>query len=183
MSQNKATGSNSKTDDDGGRLNRLEAVAESAQERALNAEERAEAAEKRADEAEERVGELEARVKRLETAVDANPDGKAYDDMDLDERVGAVQHFTVKRAMQNGGKARIDYKDVLALFQDNCSDGYAFKLMRKAAGVYENDSEKEGFGFGNNAEGEYRLSVNVEDVNDEALIHAVKNDLGRCDDK
>ena len=163
-----------------GRLNRLEDMLDVMKQRVVDAEERAHEAEERARRVEEQNQELLARVDRLETALDANPDGKTYEQMSRAERVRALQHYLVKIAIKRGGTARIGYKDVLTFWRDKPSDGYAFKLMRLAA-EYDDEThsaEKDGFGYGENQDGEIRLSVNVDAVSDQALVHSVKNELG-----
>lgn len=73
-------------------LDRVQAMAEAFKQRALNTKQKAEDAVERAESRNERIAELENRVERLETALDSNPEGKVYDEMDLEERVHVVQH-------------------------------------------------------------------------------------------
>jgi hypothetical protein len=111
--------------------------------------------------------DLRERVAELEGAVDPNPTGKEYDDMNRGERVFRVRVAVARRAADSNGKGSYVYKDVSTLFNEQPSSGYCFKLLREAA-------EADGFDFDESTRPK-RLTVNLDGVNSDAIVHAVKN--------
>jgi chromosome segregation ATPase len=127
-------------------------------------------------ELEEHVGHLEDEVAALRSQVQVDPTTMAYEAMDRKQRVKKLRIALARRARQNGGRAYYRYRDVLSLFDEKPSDGYAFKLMRIAAG-YDDEtrvSSVDGFEFGDH-NGSKALRAVWDDVSDDAVIHAVKN--------
>lgn len=110
---------------------------------------------------------LTERVAELEAQVDPDPHSKAYDDMSRGERIRKIRETLVEEAQRrHTGKAKMSYKDVLLLFDNHPSDGYAYKLMELAA--------KEG-GFEYTDSNGKVVRVNTDAVKDESLFHTVNN--------
>ena len=131
------------------------------------------------DDLTEQVEALESEVAALRSRVSVDPSAKAYEEMDRAERVEKIRIVLARRAKQNGGRAYYRYRDVLSLFDEKPSDGYAFKLMREAAG-YDDEtgaSSVDGFEFDDH-HGEKALRAVWDDVSDDAVIHSVKNGEG-----
>lgn len=115
--------------------------------------------------------QLRERVAELEELVDPDPGGKEYDQLTKDQKVHRVRTALVEQATNNhNGKAKMNYKEVMWLFDGHPSAGHAYDLMERA-GVLD------GFAYDKaGGDGEKRVRVNVDDVNDDALVHAVNND-------
>lgn len=60
------------------------------------------------------------------------------------------------------------YKEILRLFDNHPSDGYAYKLMKLA-------SKEEGFEYADSNGTGKVIRVDTAAVNDETLVHAVNN--------
>lgn len=121
---------------------------------------------------EERVADLEEkrleeRVGELEATVDPDPNSKSYDEMSRGERVRKIRETLVDESQRrHTGKAQMTYKDVLLLFDNHPSDGYAYKLMKLAG-------EEEGFQYAD-SDGKV-IRVDLDAVKDETLFHTVNN--------
>lgn len=113
--------------------------------------------------------ELRERVATLEGRVTPDPSTKDYDEMSRDERVRQIRLSCARKAENNGGKAAIDYNNVMTLFDYHPSVGYAYKLLKLAG-------ELDGFTHEKRTNGNDRLCVNLDEVNDESVFHAVNKD-------
>ena len=131
----------------------------------------------RVSEVEERMDELEAENERLEYRVaelEAGlPDENTpYDQLDLDEKVGRVRRYLMKRADASpDGWAKIDYDDVMwSVFNGEPSADHCYKLMRLAANA-------EGFEYRDPEKGNKHVSLNQAAAKASAAFsHANKTD-------
>lgn len=121
----------------------------------------------------DRVEELEAerdalhdRVAELEQVVNPNP-ATAYDEMSRDRKVFKIRKSLVEEAATGRGTAAMDYKQVRWLFDGEPSPGHAYDLMELAA-------QLDGFNHDDTADVK-RVTVKLDAVNDETLIHAANN--------
>lgn len=90
--------------------------------------------EERLDEAEAENAELQERVTQLELRYADFEDGRSYDDLDRDGRVGRVREHAFERATDGHGRATLDYNDIMwSVFDGEPSADYCYKLMRLAA--------------------------------------------------
>jgi len=116
----------------------------------------------------ERVEELEDRVAELEELVDPDPGGVAYEQLTREQKVHRVRVALLEQATA-GKSAAMKYKDVQWLFDGRPSPGHAYDLMELAA-------EADGYVYdragGGNVNGEKRIRVEPDAVNDERVIHA-----------
>lgn len=109
--------------------------------------------------------QLKERVAELEGNVNPDPTNKEYDDLTRDEKVRKVRETLLSEAQQRrNGKAKMDYKGVLLLFDNRPSAGHVYQLMEIAA-------EEEGFDYVD-ADGK-AIRVNSNAVKDDGLFHAV----------
>jgi hypothetical protein len=115
------------------------------------------------------TADLRDRIATLEGHVTPDPATKEYDEKTRDERVREVRLTIARTASNNGGKAAMDYNDVLMLFNGHPSPGYAYKLLELAANL-------DGFDYEKREGANDRLCVNMAAVNDEAVFHAVNKD-------
>jgi DNA repair exonuclease SbcCD ATPase subunit len=171
------------TSDQARQLADLQRQLNDAEERAASAQERAEQADalaKRAldlvNEKDERIETLEAetaevreRLATLEGRVTPDPATKEYDEKTRDERVREIRVTIARTASNSGGKAAMDYNDVLMLFNGHPSPGYAYKLLELAANL-------DGFTYEQREGANDRLCVNMDAVSDESVFHAVNKD-------
>lgn len=123
----------------------------------------------RIDELEAENEELRERIATLEGRVTPDPTTKDYDEMSRDERVRQIRVSCARKAVNNGGKAAIDYNNVMTLFDYHPSVGYAYKLLKLAGGL-------EGFTHETREAANNRLRVDMDAVNDESVFHAVNKD-------
>lgn len=172
------------------RLAEAEQRAEQADERADEIEQRAQQADsiaKRAiqlvNEKDDLVNEKDERIETLETELDdlrerlatlegrvtPDPTTKTYDEKTRDERVREIRLTVARKATQTGGKAAMDYNDVLMLFNGHPSPGYAYKLLTLAANM-------DGFTYEKREGANDRLCVKMAAVSDESVFHAVNKD-------
>jgi len=122
----------------------------------------------------ERINELESdvdrlnnRVVELENLVDPDPGHANYGNLGKDEKVWRVRKKLAEMAATRNGKQAMSYRDVMMLFNGHPSAGHCYNLMERAG-------ELDGFEYDANPEGEKRLTVNLDGVNDERVIHSVK---------
>lgn len=116
---------------------------------------------------EEENERLRDRVAELEKIVDPSGDAGEYHELTRPQKVFQLRRALMLKAARDGGAAAMSYRDVLAVFNYQPSDGHAYNLMRYAA-------EADGFTY-NDATGEKRLTVKTDAVSDETLIHSVNN--------
>lgn len=129
-------------------------------------------------ELEEDVEDLEETVVDLRGRVDPDPSSKTYQEKARGELVKELRVALCRRAMSNGGKAAMDYNNVLSVFNEHPSDGYAYKLMKVAARYDpdENRSRYPGFTYVSRDGENDQLRVKLEAVKDDAVLHAVNNE-------
>lgn len=133
----------------------------------------------RLDDLEAENEQLRDRVAELEAAVTPNPASKDYRKKSRAEKVFELRVSICRQAMKNRGRAAKDYSDVASVFNDHPSDGHCYQLMKLAA---DHDAETrrsnyDGFEYESRPSGKNdRLTVTVEDVNDERVLHAVNKD-------
>lgn len=119
----------------------------------------------------ERVERLEKRVADLEELVDPDPGGTDYQQLTKDQKVHRVRTALVEQATDTrNGKAQMKYGEVQWLFDGHPSAGHAYDLMELAAKLDGFYYDKAG------GDGEKRVRVNLDAVNDDALVHAANND-------
>lgn len=126
---------------------------------------------------EDRLEEQQDTIARLQGQVEPDPASKPYDEKTRDEKVFEVRVAVARRAASNGGRASMDYNNVLSLFGERPSPGHAYQLMRVAAG-WEADEKRStvaGYEYEPRVEANDRLRVDLEAVKDDAVIHAVNN--------
>lgn len=112
---------------------------------------------------------LTERVAELEAHIDPDPNGKEYEAMSRDERVHKIRTTLLEDAQhRHSGKAQMTYKEILRLFDNHPSDGYAYKLMKLAG-------KEAGFEYTNSTGTGKVIRVDTAAVNDETLVHAVNN--------
>jgi len=126
----------------------------------------------------ERVSELEGelqdahlRIEELEELVDPDPETPS-DELSKDQKVRRVRKALIRDAMESGGRASLKYKEVRALFGNSIAPSYSYDLMESAG-------EKEGFVYGRSGHrknGEKRIRVDLDAMNDKPLILSVKNE-------
>lgn len=114
--------------------------------------------------------DLKDRVAELERVVDPAPESKGYDDLSRDQKVFRLRTALVTDAMQNGGRAAMRYGEAKSVFGNRPSPGHTYDLMELAAAA-------DGFDY-NEDTGEKRITVNIEAVNDDAVIRAANKTPG-----
>lgn len=124
---------------------------------------------KRVDDVVAENKQLRERVADLEAQVDPNPESLEYEKMDRDTKVQKVRLALVRRAAtRQNGKASMEYSNVQDVFDGHPSPGHAYDLMELAG-------QMDGFGYDTNAGECNRIRVDLDAVNDEAMIHAANN--------
>ena len=124
------------------------------------------------------VNENQQKIDDLDGRVTPNALSKSYHDKDRDELVFELRVVLCRRAKSSNGKAQMDYNNVLSVFNEHPSDGYAYKLMKQAAD-YDEDTKKShypGFTYKVFDDRPNKLRVDLDAVNDNAVLHAVKNE-------
>lgn len=115
----------------------------------------------------ERLNELEAENADLRDRVDTlearvpEPSAADYKQLDKHDKATIVRQKLADTAGSTNGKASMQYKDVITVFDGNPSAGHAYDIMDLAGQV-------DGFEYGRSPEGEKRLVVDLTDVNDRA---------------
>ena len=118
-----------------------------------------------------RLGEendrLRDRVAELEELVDPDPGGVAYEQLTSDQKVHRIRVALLEQATA-GNAPTMKYDDVRWLFDGKPSAGHAYDLMERVANadgyVYET---------GGHGDGQKRIRVEPDAVNDERIVHAV----------
>jgi len=118
----------------------------------------------------DRIDELETRLAELEQLVDPDPGATEYAQLQKEQKVHRIRKTLVETAARTNGRDAMKYKDVIRLFDGHPSDGHAYTLMERAG-------ELDGFAYdtASGQGGEKRVRVTLEDVNDDALVHAANN--------
>jgi len=120
----------------------------------------------------ERIDELEGRLAELESLVDPDPGSTEYEQLTKAQKVRKLRVALLEQAENsNRGIAQMKYKDVMWLFDGHPSAGHCYDLMERAA-------EIEGYAYdaAGNGDGDKRVRVESDAVNDERLFHAVNNE-------
>lgn len=124
------------------------------------------ALEERARDLEAENDQLREELAELREVVNPDPARTDYDSLSKDQKVYRVRRFLVEQAASSAtGKSQLSYREVLTLFDGHPSAGHAYDLMDAAANL-------DGFAYGKNADGEKRVRVELDAVNDETLLHA-----------
>lgn len=118
----------------------------------------------------DRLAEMEQRLAQLEGTVTPDPERKAYDEMDRSEKVQQLRIAAARQAKKQGGGAAMTYSEVVSLFDGHPSVGYAYTLMELAG-------NGDGFAYEQRDDHPNRLTVNWHGVNDDAVVHAVNNEI------
>lgn len=121
----------------------------------------------------ERVDELEAEndslrgeLAELGEVVDPDPGSREYASLSKAQKVHRLRRTLVEQAARATTKrAKMEYTDVIYLFDGHPSPGHAYDLMRAASNL-------EGFQYDTSGERQNRITVDLESVNDESLVHA-----------
>lgn len=121
----------------------------------------------------ERVDELEAEneslrgeVAELGEVVDPDPGSREYASLSKAQKVHRLRRTFVEQAARAMTKrAKMEYTDVIWLFDGHPSPGHAYDLMRAAGNL-------DGFQYDESGERQNRITVKLEAVNDESLVHA-----------
>ena len=112
---------------------------------------------------------LRDRLAELEELVDPDPGGVAYDQLTSDQKVHRIRVALLEQATA-GNAPTMKYDDVRWLFDGKPSAGHAYDLMERVANadgyVYET---------GGHGDGQKRIRVEPDAVNDERIVHAVNN--------
>lgn len=122
----------------------------------------------RLDEAEEERDQLRERVAELENIVDPDPGATEYEQLTRPQKVHHLRRHLTEEAATGNGKFAMKYREVKALFDGYPSAGHCYDLMKRAG-------ELDGFTYdeAGGGRGQKRIRVNIGDVNDETLLHAV----------
>lgn len=113
------------------------------------------------------IDDLEQRLSELERLVEPDPGQTDYETLTKAQKVYRVRKALVETAANTNGRDAMKYKAVIRLFDGHPSPGHAYTLM-------ENSADLDGFAYdtANGKDGEKRIRVKLEDVNDDALVHA-----------
>jgi len=126
------------------------------------------AANRRITDVEDENEQLRAKQAEIRSRVDPDPTNKEYANLTREQKVHQVRVALARQAVASAnGKARYTYRDVLAQYESRPSPGHAYTLLEIAG-------EADGFRYGDH-NGEKSLLVNLDAVNDDAVIHAVNN--------
>lgn len=115
------------------------------------------------------IESLKDRIAELEEVVDPDPTTD-YDQLTKAQKVRKLRKALLREAMNASGKAAMKYDEVRALFDMNVSPGHAYNLMEAAAKMEGFRYDKEGY----QNQGQKRVAVEIDAVNDETLVHSVK---------
>lgn len=120
---------------------------------------------------EERIEDLEDRLADMEELVDPDPGHTDYAQLTPDQKVHRVRKHLAQEAAK-GNRPTMQYNDVKWLFDGHPSPGHCYDLMERAAEADGYTYDTSGHG---NQQGQKRVRVNLDAVNDETLIHAANN--------
>ena len=124
----------------------------------------------RVEELEETVDDLQDTVTILENVVDVDLDRKSYEELTREDKAREIQTALIKEAESSStGKAAMNFREVRLLFNGRPSTGHCYDLMDLAA-------QEQGFDYQErDADGNNRIVVDLEDVKESLLVHAVNN--------
>lgn len=118
---------------------------------------------------ESRIDQLENRLAELEQTVTPDPHMLDYEQLTKEQKVHKLRVHLIREAETNQtGGAQLKYREVKALFDGHPSPGHCYDLMEAAA-------HAEGFAYdraGQNNNGDKRVRVTLDAVNDDSLFHA-----------
>jgi hypothetical protein len=134
------------------------------------------------DDAVERIGALDGagaggdvpddvqeRLVALESTVDTDLDGKAYEELTRKDKVREIQTALINEAASSPtNKTAMDYQEIRWLFNARPSTGHVYDLMDFAG-------QENGFDYQHRDGGNNRLTVDLDDVNEELRVHAANN--------
>ena len=108
---------------------------------------------------------------------------RSYRQLDTDTKVGMVREHAFERALDQGGKTKIEYKDVKwGVFDGGPGASHCYTLLRKAAG--DGDDERRdirrgvaGFQFRDPDSGNIHLAVDADLAKRESSLFAQKKDV------
>lgn len=124
------------------------------------------------DTLEETVRDVDQRVATIEAQVQLDMDEKDYEQLTREDKAREIQSSLIHAARESPtDKAAMNYREVRFLFNGRPSTGHCYDLMDLAA-------QEDGFDYEEREEHENRITVNLPDVNDELVVHAVNNDDG-----
>lgn len=100
-----------------------------------------------------RVTELEARLEAVEERA-PDPAKKSYDAMDKADKATVVRQKLRSTAEATNGKAKMEYQDIIAVFDGHPSAGHAYDIMELAG-------KEQGYNYGKSPEGTKRLTFDL----------------------
>jgi hypothetical protein len=113
--------------------------------------------------------DLGERLVALESAVDTDLDGKAYEELTRKDKVREIQTALINEAASSPtNKTAMDYQEIRWLFNARPSTGHVYDLMDFAG-------QEDGFDYQRRDGDNNRLTVDLDDVNEELRVHAANN--------
>jgi predicted nucleic acid-binding Zn-ribbon protein len=115
---------------------------------------------KKLNDLDERVETLEAENKDLRAKIEVledrapAPGEQEYEAMDKHDKATVVRSKMKETAKATNGKAKMEYKDVIAVFDGRASPGHAYDIMDVAG-------DGDGFDYGTAPDGTKRLTYAV----------------------
>lgn len=116
----------------------------------------------------ERIDQLEEQVAELLQVVDTDMAAVDYEKKTRKDKVREIRTALYRNSNANG-RATMNYREVVALFNGHPSPGHAYDLMQLVANA-------DGYEYRERTEGENKIAVQTADVNDDAVIHAANNE-------
>jgi len=108
-----------------------------------------------------RIAELAEVVENLQAEIDVlkdrapSPSEKQYEQMSKADKAQVVRSKLKEEAKSRGGKAAVQYNDVIRMFDGRPSTGHAYDIIKTAA-------EAKGYDYNESPEGKKRLTVNLD---------------------
>lgn len=100
---------------------------------AIEMAQRALAKANRVDELEDQIDDLREQVTALELRLSEQDEGRPYEALTLDEKVGMVREHGFSKATAGTGYAKLDYDAIMwEVFDGSPGAKHCYKLMRKA---------------------------------------------------
>lgn len=114
-------------------------------------------------------------------------DDRAYESYSRDMKIGMVREHAYERAVEQGGKAKLDYKDVKwGVFEGDPGASHCYSLLRAAAGSDE-DAQRDarrgtvGFRLRDPDDGNIHVTVDADLAKRESDLFAQKKDAERAE--
>lgn len=112
----------------------------------------------------DRLGAIENRLFDIEGTVRPDPDGMDYEEMNRQDKARFIRQALLDDARKNGGRAKLNYREVRQRLDGKPSPGHAYDLMELAG-------EPDGFDYGTGGpNGEKRVTVDIQSVKDEGEL-------------